>query len=73
VPEGSLDLEDPTIRKAMMGTTTTTGDKTSTTVKPLWEFEQELFKDSRWQYTSNARQKLDGITLDVMGRFGVIG
>lgn len=73
VPEGSLDLEDPTIRKAMMGTTTTTGDKTTTTVKPLWEFEQELFKDSRWQYTSNARQKLDGITIDVMGRFGVIG
>jgi hypothetical protein len=73
VPEGSLDLEDPTIRKAMMGTTTTTGDKTATTVKPLWEFEQELFKDSRWQYTSNARQRLDGITLDVMGRFGVIG
>jgi hypothetical protein len=73
VPEGSLDLEDPTIRKAMMGTTATTGDKTTTTVKPLWEFEQELFKDARWQYTSNARQKLDGITLDVMGRFGVIG
>ena len=73
VPEGSLDLEDPTIRKAMMGTTTTTGDKTATTVKPLWEFEQELFKDTRWQYTSNARQKLDGITIDVMGRFGVIG
>lgn len=73
VPEGSLDLEDPTIRKAMMGTTATTGDKTTTTVKPLWEFEQELFKDTRWQYTSNARQRLDGITLDVMGRFGVIG
>jgi len=73
VPEGSLDLEDPTIRKAMMGMTTTAGDKTTSTVKPLWEFEQELYKDSRWQYTSNARQKLDGITLDVMSRFGVIG
>lgn len=73
VPEGSLDLEDPTIRKAMMGMTTTAGDKTTSTVTPLWQFEQELFKDSRWQYTSNARQKLDGITLDVMGRFGVIG
>lgn len=73
VPEGSLDLEDPTIRKAMMGMTSTSGDKTTTTVKPLWEFEQELYKDSRWQYTSNARQKLDGITLDVMSRFGVIG
>jgi hypothetical protein len=73
VPEGSLDLEDPTIRKAMMGITSTAGDKTTSTVTPLWQFEQDLYKDSRWQYTANARQKLDGITLDVMGRFGVIG
>lgn len=73
LPEGSLDLENETIRKAMMGKTTTTGDKTTSTVTPLWEFEQSLYKDSRWQYTANARQKLDGITLDVMSRFGVIG
>lgn len=73
LPEGSLDLEDATIRKAMMGSTSTVGDKTTSTVTPLWQFEQDLYKDSRWQYTSNARQKLDGITLDVMGRFGVIG
>lgn len=73
VPEGSLDLEDATIRKAMMGATTTVGDKTTSTVTPLWQFEQDLYKDSRWQYTSNARQKLDGIALDVFGRFGVIG
>lgn len=73
VPEGSLDLEDPTIRKAMMGMTTTAGDKTTSTVKPLWEFEQELLKDSRWQYTANARKSLDSVTIDVMGRFGVIG
>ena len=73
IPEGSLDLEDPTIRKAMMGRTTTTGDKTTTSVTPLWEFEQNLYKDSRWQYTSNARQNLDSKTLDVFSRFGVIG
>lgn len=73
LPEGSLDLENETIRKAMMGKTTTTGDKTTSTVTPLWEFEQSLYKDSRWQYTANARQKLDGISLDVMSRFGVIG
>ncbi len=36
VPEGSLDLEDATVRKAMMGSTTTLGDKTSSTVTPLW-------------------------------------
>jgi len=73
IPEGSLDLEDPTIRKAMMGRTTTVGDKTTTAVTPLWEFEQNLYKDSRWQYTSNARQNLDSKTLDVFSRFGVIG
>ena len=72
VPEGSLDLEDPTVRKAMIGTTTTVGDKTSSTVTPLWQFEQDLYKDSRWQYTANARAKADSILVDVGSRFGVI-
>lgn len=73
IPESSLDLEDPTIRKAMMGMTTTVGDKTTTSIKPLWEFEQDLRKDNRWQYTANARKSLDSTTIDVLGRFGVIG
>jgi hypothetical protein len=73
IPEGALDLEDPTIRKAMMGSTKTIGDKTSSEVTPLWKFEQDLYKDSRWQYTSNARQNLDSKTLDIFSRFGVIG
>jgi hypothetical protein len=72
VPEGSLDLEDVTVRKAMMGSTTTLGDKTSSTVTPLWQFEQDLYKDSRWQYTANARAKADSILVDVGSRFGVI-
>jgi hypothetical protein len=72
VPEGSLDLEDATVRKAMMGSTTTLGDKTSSTVTPLWQFEQDLYKDSRWQYTANARAKADSILVDVGSRFGVI-
>jgi hypothetical protein len=72
VPEGSLDLEDATVRKAMIGSTTTVGDKTSSTVTPLWQFEQDLYKDSRWQYTANARAKADSILVDVGSRFGVI-
>ena len=72
IPEGSLDLEDPTVRKAMIGATTTVGDKTTSTVTPLWQFEQELYKDSRWQYTANARAKADSILVDVGSRFGVI-
>jgi hypothetical protein len=72
VPEGSLDLEDATVRKAMIGSTTTVGDKTSSTVTPLWQFEQDLYKDSIWQYTANARAKADSILVDVGSRFGVI-
>ena len=72
VPEGSLDLEDATVRKAMIGSTTTVGDKTSSTVTPLWQFEQDLYKDSRWQFTANARAKADSILVDVGSRFGVI-
>jgi hypothetical protein len=72
VPEGSLDLEDATVRKAMMGSTTTVGDKTTSSVTPLWQFEQDLYKDSRWQYTANARAKADSILVDVGSRFGVI-
>jgi hypothetical protein len=39
----------------------------------LWQFEQELFKDARWQYTSNARDTVDRISTDILQRFGVMG
>lgn len=67
IPESSIDISDPTspIRKALIGD--------GKTPKPLWQFEQELFKDARWQYTSNARDTMDKITTDVLSRFGVMG
>jgi hypothetical protein len=67
LPESSLDVSDPNseIRKALIGD--------GKTPKPLWQFEQELFKDARWQYTSNARDTVDRISTDILQRFGVMG
>ena len=73
VPNSALDLEDPTVRRAMMGSSVTKGETTSHAATPLWEFEQQLYRDNRWQYTANARATMDQVSLDVLSRFGVIG
>lgn len=67
IPDSSIDLSDPSneIRKALIGD--------GKTPKPLWAFEQELFKDARWQYTSNARDTVDRVSMDILQRFGVMG
>lgn len=66
VPDGMLDLEDPTIRSVMMG-------GANGTAMPLWQFEQNMYKDNRWQYTSNARKTMDSVTIDTLTRFGLMG
>ena len=67
MPDSSIDLSDPNneIRKALIGD--------GKTPKPLWAFEQDLFKDARWQYTSNARKTIDDVSMNILQRFGVIG
>jgi len=73
IPEGGIDLEDPTIRKAMQGKAITDAKGTATSYEtvPLWMFEQSLFKDNRWQFTSNARGKADTITLQLKDMLGL--
>jgi hypothetical protein len=67
MPDSSIDISDPNneIRKALIGD--------GKMPKPLWQFEQELFKDARWQYTSNARDTMDRVSMDILRRFGVMG
>lgn len=67
MPDSAIDISDPNsdIRKALIGD--------GKTPKPLWQFEQELFKDARWQYTSNARDTIDRVSMDILQRFGVMG
>jgi hypothetical protein len=63
LPRGSVDLNDPTLRAAI------TVDKEM----PLYDFEKNLRKDSRWQYTNNARQEVSDVALKVLKDFGFMG
>jgi hypothetical protein len=58
-----IDLNDPTLRSAI-------SDKGETN---LYDFQRMLRKDSRWQYTQNARQEVSDITLNVLRDFGFQG
>lgn len=58
-----IDLNDPTLRSAI-------SDKGETN---LYDFQRALRKDSRWQYTQNARQEVGDITLNVLRDFGFQG
>jgi len=40
--------------------------------KPLWQFEQELRKDPRWNYTNNAQQSLMNTARQVLQDFGLV-
>lgn len=58
-----ISLNDPTLRGAI-------SDKGETN---LYDFQRMLRKDSRWQYTQNARQEISDITLNVLRDFGFQG
>ena len=40
---------------------------------PLYEFEKALRKDSRWQYTNNAKKEVSNVALRVLKDFGLQG
>lgn len=58
-----IDLNDPTLRSAIT-------DKGETN---LYDFQRALRKDSRWQYTENARREVGDATLNVLRDFGFQG
>jgi hypothetical protein len=59
----SININDSTLRAAIGP------DKEM----PLYEFEKALRKDSRWQYTNNARQEVSNVALRVLKDFGLQG
>ena len=63
LPNGSVGLNDPTLRTAI----------TSQQELPLYDFQRLLRKDSRWQYTDNARQEVASIAQSVLKDFGFQG
>lgn len=69
VPASSLDVFDPSIRKALAYTLP--DGKVGT--KSIYDFERELRKDARWQYTSKAREEVASATSQVLKDFGLRG
>jgi hypothetical protein len=69
IPEGSIDLQDKTVARALQAV----DDKGAPATVPMWQFEQELKKDSRWQNTQNAWDEVGQQAYKIMGMFGLQG
>lgn len=71
IPEKEVTLFDPKIRKALAHKPDPKSGKVA--AMPLWEFEDSLRNDERWQFTDNAHQEVLGQTLRLGQMFGVTG
>ena len=63
IPENMISLDDPTLRGAIGP------DKPMT----LFDFQRQLRKDVRWQYTDQAREEVSDAALRVLRDFGFQG
>lgn len=68
VNPNSVKLDDDLIQRAMKQT----GPDGKAAAMDLYTFEKEVRKDTRWQYTKNARQEVANVAADLMKQFGVI-
>lgn len=65
----SIDLTDPLLQRAF----TNVGEDGSPSLMPLWKFSQEIKKDDRWQYTTNALSTYSQIGSDLARMMGFVG
>jgi hypothetical protein len=63
----SIGYNDPSLRKALQYI----GSDGKPATKPVWQFEKELRSDSRWEYTNNARDTMDSLSLKVLRDWGL--
>lgn len=68
LPEGSLDIHDAKIQHALTAT-----DKDGKP-KPLemWQFQDQLRNDPRWDKTDNARQQMMDTANSILGQMGLV-
>ena len=59
----SISLNDSLLRSAIQG------DKEM----PLYDFQRQIRKDNRWQYTNNARAEASDVAKTVLRDFGFMG
>jgi hypothetical protein len=69
IPDSGIDLFDPKIRGALAYTLP--DGKVGT--RSIYDFEKELRKDPRWQYTNNARNEAASVATTVLKDFGFMG
>jgi hypothetical protein len=69
IPDSGIDLFDPKVRSALAYTLP--DGKVGT--KSIYDFEKELRKDPRWQYTNNARNDAASVASTVLKDFGFMG
>ena len=69
IPDTAIDLFDPQIRGAMAFTLP--DGKVGT--KSIYDFEKDLRKDDRWQYTNKAREQAASVATTVLRDFGFMG
>ena len=64
-----IDLQDPLLQRAF----TNVDANGNPTAMPLWQFTQEIKKDGRWQYTTNALNTYSQIGSDLARMMGFVG
>ena len=69
IPDSGIDLFDPKVRGALAYTLP--DGKVGT--RSIYDFEKELRKDPRWQYTNNARNDAASVASTVLKDFGFMG
>lgn len=65
----AIDLSDPLLKRAF----TSLDEKNQPRLMPLWEFNQQIKKDERWQYTNNALNTYSSIGSDLARMMGFVG
>lgn len=64
--DNSLSLNDPLMQKALQGTDA----QGKPSVVPLWQYEQTVRSDPRWQKTDNAYKTYTDVGNDILKMFG---
>jgi hypothetical protein len=65
----TISLKDPTLAKALQAV----DEKGQPASVPLWQFDQMLKQDSRWQYTTNAWKDVGDQAMQIAQMFGLQG
>jgi hypothetical protein len=65
-----IELDDPLLQRAFQNIDENTKQPG---LMPLWQFTQEIKKDARWQYTSNALNTYSQIGSDMARMMGFVG